>query len=221
MYPQTRERPRQSSSTASSTLFASSTGSSGDVPWMSRPTRASSSTSRSLFSDTEAGTEVPKSEGTVVDDRPLIDLDDEPTRTQSIHHEATGPTPGEKLRMLLRQMEAEVRNTTPAPAPSHASTRHRRQSSSSSVEDRPHALIVPTPSRSNWRQGRGNGGLPVERKYTPPSSPEKWADGLLQPDDQEKEGEEVLEDSPPTPPLRAVNPYLYASRRVSDEREST
>jgi hypothetical protein len=38
--------------------------------------------------------------------------------------------------------------------------------------------------------------------------------------DEEEEEMEVLEDSPPTPPLRITNPYLFNSRKVSDERMS-
>lgn len=216
------------------------------------PTRASTSTSRSIFSDNETAVQKYRGEndtdvGTVVDpDRPLIDLDDQDYNAHgqgdklrlsaSAPHQVEavalpGQTPGEKLRMLLRQMEAEVRSTTavnPAPAtvPAPAMTMgeyHRRSTSGSSAGSAQVELVPVTtsiPARSNWRQGRRKGALPMERKYTPPSSPEQQPDHLReQQREEEEEQMEVLEDSPPTPPLRITNPYLYASRRTSDERE--
>lgn len=206
---------------------------------------ASTSTSRSIFSDGEEDTRTQKYRevegdevmevGTVVDkvrerdDRPLIDLgdgygqescfthtDEEEDREDIVPAQGPGPTPtpGDKLRLLLRQMEAEVRNTTPAPPPP-ASTFTRRRQSSSASESGP----VPTPvsSRSHWREGRRIGALPKERSYSPersrspPRSPPRAT--------EEEEDMEILDDSPPTPPLRITNPYLYNSRKVSDERE--
>lgn len=199
------------------------------------PTRASTSTSRSIFSETDNETEGRKYEyeetemGTVVDhDRPLIDLDDDPTSkslaptpqqvVSNTGHGAT-PTPGEKLRLLLKQMEAEVRDTTPAPPPPQTIYQQRRSSASS--DD--HALRESTHSRSNWREGRRIGALPKERKYTPPSSPERQHQDpprhSEEEDQEDQEEQEILDDSPPTPPLRITNPYLYASRKVSDERK--
>lgn len=223
-------RPRQPSSTTSSTLLASST--SGSEAWMP-PTRASTSTSRSIFSETDNETEGRKYQetdmGTVVDhDRPLIDLDDDPTSKtlaprplpqvmSNTGHEAT-PTPGEKLRLLLRQMEAEVRDTTPAPPPPSTGIHQERRSSASSDDHAPMGLS--TQSKSNWREGRRIGALPKERRYTPPSSPERQHQ--VRPrhsEDEQEEEQEILDDSPPTPPLRITNPYLYASRKVSDERK--
>lgn len=220
-------RPRQPSSSTSSTLLASSTSASGSgsEAWMP-PTRASTSTSRSIFSDNDTevqkymndeGTEV----GTVVDhDRPLIDFDDDqPTKTHLPPLASYGttptatPTPGEKLRLLLRQMEAEVRSTTPAPPPPLGQIHQNQQRRSSENSD-----MEPPLSRSNWREGRRIGALPKERKYTPPSSPEKRYQDLDADEGNEEEDQEILDDSPPTPPLRITNPYLYASRKVSDGR---
>lgn len=164
--------------------------------------------------------------GTVVDhDRPLIDLEDDPKSkilapsSQVVEDRMNGttPTPGEKLRLLLRQMEAEVRDTTPAP-PAPSSTQLPQRRSSQNTDD--HPLMGSTLSRSNWREGRRIGALPKERKYTPPSSPENQHQNLPKESEDEEELE-ILDDSPPTPPLRITNPYLYASRKVSDERESS
>lgn len=193
------------------------------------PTRASTSTSRSIFSETDNETEGYKYQetemGTVVDhDRPLIDLEDDPTSkvlappsvVRDTGHGGT-PTPGEKLRLLLRQMEAEVRDTTPAPPPPlPPSTGYQQRRPSTSSDDQ--APMGSTHSRSNWRKGRRIGALPKERKYTPPSSPERQYQNPPR-DDEDEEQQEILDDSPPTPPLRITNPYLYASRKVSDERE--
>ena len=229
-------RPRQPSSTTSSTLLASTASASGSDAWMP-PTRASTSTSRSIFSETGSdneteGLKYEETEmGTVVDhERPLIDLEDDATskyraapriamdETKHGDTPTPTPTPGEKLRLLLRQMEAEVRDTTPAPPPTTTIRQHRRPSESS--DD--HALIGSTNSRSNWREGRRIGALPKERRHTPPSSPEKrFNDPAREPElDDEDEQQEAMDDSPPPPPLRITNPYLYASRKVSDERES-
>lgn len=216
--------------------------------------RGSSQTSRSIFSDgdqdeetnkgdelTEVGTvDMPKiRDGFVLDedegedrDKPLIDFgDDLPRSKRQVEETGPTPTPGDKLRMLLRQMEAEVRNTTPAPTPVAVPTPHhaRRPSESNHQRDqRPYAsdqeseaeyTPIPGPSRSHWREGRRIGALPKERSYSPVSSPERRTRAVGH-EEQEEEGEEVLDDSPPTPPLRIINPYLYNSRKVSDERKS-
>lgn len=199
------------------------------------PTRASTSTSQSISSETDNETEGRKYEqtetgtdtemGTVVDhDRPLIDLEDDPTSKSLAHRPVsrtadigTTPTPGEKLRLLLRQMEAEVRDTTPAPPQTSTNSYQQRRSSQSSDD---HVPMSSAHSRSNWREGRRIGALPKERRYTPPSSPERqYRDPPRQVQDEDEEKQEILDDSPPTPPLRITNPYLYASRKVSDERE--
>lgn len=217
--------------------------------------RGSSQTSRSIFSDggqdeetnkgdelTEVGTvDMPKiRDDFVLDededqdrDRPLIDFGDDVPHSRSRRQvEETGPTPtpGDKLRMLLRQMEAEVRNTTPAPTPVVVPTPyHARRPSDANHQtaQRPYAsdqeseteyTPIPGPSRSHWREGRRIGALPKERSYSPVSSPERRTRAVDH-EEQEKEGEEVLDDSPPTPPLRITNPYLYNSRKVSDERK--
>jgi hypothetical protein len=209
--------------------------------------RGSSQTSRSIFSDeddetnkgdevTEVGTvDMPKiglNEDEDRDrDRPLIDFGDDLPRSTR-HVEEVGPsptpTPGDKLRMLLRQMEAEVRNTMPAPVPTPIqpvpTPYHPRRPPGSSFDQKASVsdqeseveyTPMPGPSRSHWREGRRIGALPKERSYSPVSSPERRTRAV----DEEPEEEEVLDDSPPTPPLRITNPYLYNSRKVSDERK--
>jgi len=180
--------------------------------------RASTSTSRSIFSDgedtnkgdgdemTEVGT---VNMGKIRDERPLIDFgDDHPPPGR--REEEVGPTPGDKLRMLLRQMEAEVRSTTTAtPIPTRRLSFQDQRDPEESFEEEEEEVPVP---KSHWREGRRIGALPKERSYSPVASPERRRS------DQEKE-EEVVDDSPPTPPLRITNPYLYNNRRVSDERK--
>jgi hypothetical protein len=204
--------------------------------------RGSSQTSESHFSDdetnkgdevTEVGTvDMPKIVNEDEDrdrDRPLIDFgDDIPRSARQVEEIEATPTPGDKLRMLLRQMEAEVRNTTPAPVPTPAAPTpyHARRPSgsipttdqrapASDQESELEYTPIPGPSRSHWREGRRIGALPKERSYSPVSSPERRTRAV----DEEPEEEEVLDDSPPTPPLRITNPYLYNSRKVSDERK--
>ena len=212
-------RRRQPSST-SSTLLTPSEGS----DWMPR---ASTSTSRSIFSDGD-GEETNKGlgegegdeeteVGTVdmkMNERPLIDFGDETPVIQVVDEEV-GPTPGDKLRMLLRQMEAEVRNTTPAPTPVPARRPSFQEQLPVHSEDEEEEE-EPTPApKSHWREGRRIGALPKERSYSPVPSPERRRSSSH----HEEEEEEVLDDSPPTPPLRITNPYLYNSRRVSGERK--
>jgi len=223
---------------------------------------ASTSTSRSIFSDgeeytatqgqkymdgggdeeTEVGTVVDKVEVREREDRPLIDLGDgygedtsyaqsEEEIQERVRTPAPGlgpaPTPGDKLRLLLRQMEAEVRNTTPAPPPpapiSDLTVRRRRVSSDTSDDGGGQAEPTPVPTRSHWREGRRIGALPKERSYSPDRSTSPARSPIPPQEQEEQEEMEVLEndgDSPPTPPLRITNPYLYNSRKISDERES-
>jgi hypothetical protein len=221
------------------------------------PATASTSTSRSVFSDGEdtqhkyrlnviegdESTEI----GTVVDkfrerdERPLIDLGDgydtgeedkygvsnNEGRTRTPGPQVPAATPGDKLRLLLRQMEAEVRNTTPAPPPPVAAMQYQSDSDHENEDENeePRGEPTPIPSRSHWREGRRIGALPKERSYSPersttpprrPSIPQTQ----IQVQGDEEDEMEVLEDSPPTPPLRITNPYLYNSRKVSDERMS-
>ena len=206
-------RRRQPSST-SSTLLTPSEGS----EWMPR---ASTSTSRSIFSDgedtnkgygdgdemTEVGT-VNMDKIRERDERPLIDFgDDHPP--SGVTEEEVGPTPGDKLRMLLRQMEAEVRSTTTAtPMPTRRLSFQDQQAPEESFERDEEEEVVPVP-KSHWREGRRIGALPKERSYSPIASPER----------RRSDQEEEVDDSPPTPPLRITNPYLYNNRRVSDERK--
>jgi hypothetical protein len=215
---------RRVPSSTSSTLLTPSEGS----DWMPR---ASTSTSRSIFSDgeetnkelgegdemTEVGT-VDMGMGIKVrDERPLIDFGDEsPVREIQREEEKVGPTPGDKLRMLLRQMEAEVRNTTPAPAPVQPVLTHRPSFQNQPLsEEEEEEEPTPAPlAKSHWKEGRRIGALPKERSYSPIPSPERRRSSSV----HEEEEEVILDDSPPTPPLRITNPYLYNSRRVSDER---
>lgn len=87
-----------------------------------------------------------------MDEEPLIDLGDEPVGGE--------PTPGDKLRMLLSQMDAEIRQATP-------------------VIPR---LLSPVPSKEKdsgqggWRDGRRRGFRKVDersRSPSPPPSPER------------------------------------------------
>jgi hypothetical protein len=200
-------RRRQPSST-SSTLLTPSEGS----EWMPR---ASTSTSRSISSDGEDTNKGDGDEMTEVgtvnmdkirDERPLIDFGDD--NPPPVDREEVGPTPGDKLRMLLRQMEAEVRNTTtaPTPVPTRRLSFQDQQPLEESFEEEEEQVPAP---KSHWREGRRIGALPKERSYSPVASPER----------RRSDHEEEVDDSPPTPPLRITNPYLYNNRRVSDERK--
>ena len=97
-------------------------------------------------------------------------------------------TPGDRLRMLLRQMEAEVRDTTPT---------------------KTSPLVEENKPKSAWRDGR--------RRILPRDNPQENARDDDD-DEEEEEGDEghsdEEDDSPPTPPLRITNPYL--SRRNQD-----
>jgi hypothetical protein len=205
--PLPRRRPPSSTS---STLLTPSEGS----EWMPR---ASTSTSRSIFSDGEDTNKGDGDEMTEVgtvnmdkirDERPLIDFgdDQQPSNLRADREEQVGPTPGDKLRMLLRQMEAEVRSTTTAtPMPTRRLSFQDQQDPEESLEEEEQ---VQAP-KSHWREGRRIGALPKERSYSPIASPER----------RRSDQEEEVDDSPPTPPLRITNPYLYNNRRVSDERK--
>jgi hypothetical protein len=208
-------RRRQPSST-SSTLLTPSEGS----EWMPR---ASTSTSRSIFSDgedtnkgygdgdemTEVGT-VNMDKIRERDEQPLIDFGDghQPSDLKTDREEEIGPTPGDKLRMLLRQMEAEVRSTTQAPTPIPTRRLSFQDQDPEETFERDEPEVVPA-LKSHWREGRRIGALPKERSYSPVASPER----------RRSDQEEEVDDSPPTPPLRITNPYLYNNRRVSDERK--
>jgi hypothetical protein len=208
-------------------------------------TSTTTGTSQSIFSDgedhdtykeeegdevTEVGTvDMPKlrsnyeqEEKEEDEDRPLIDFGQQPPRLDQVGEPM--PTPGDKLRMLLRQMEAEVRNTTPAPAPTPVlitapTPRHaRRPSIPRDISEDERGTPAPAP-KSHWREGRRIGALPKERSYSPIASPERPIARTQTEEFEQEEEMEVLEDSPPTPPLRITNPYLYNNRK-SEERES-
>lgn len=242
-------RPRQpstSSTLLTSSASASASGGSSYMPGRaSTSTSWSDDAGTEVIKDDGAATATVASEGGWRDEAPLIDLDDEAdgetgmtsfeTRQEQDHDLAENaglqqvgvgaglgaePTPGEKLRMLLRQMEAEVRSTgeTPVERPVSALVESEYMSvaeSSSSSSNR---------AKSHWREGRRIGALPKERDFSPPGSPPRRA---ITPDRsafgaREMEvpiahgSDEDDEDSPPTPPLRITNPYLYSSRRVSE-----
>ena len=122
-----------------------------------------------------------------VDEEPLIDFGDEDGGIGG-----TEPTPGDKLRMLLSQMDTEIRQATPVVS----------------------RLVSPVPAqevevekdvgRGGWRDGRRRGFGKVEergRSPSPPPSPER------------------KDESPPTPPPRMTRTFLQPGRRVSGERE--
>lgn len=162
-----------------------------------------SSSSRTSWSDVE--TEIPTSNSKYnLDSRlggyeaPLIDFgdDDEKEETPGMGM-GMEMNPGDKLRMLLRQMEAEVRETVPAPPPPRGISPIKRE----------------TEGKAGWRDRRLNGssrtsGSPDPEKPRRDSSPSP---------ERARMSEE--EESPPTPPMRITNPYLYGPRRVSGERE--
>lgn len=193
-----------------------------------RPGRAGTSTSTSVFSDD--GTEIPVpplpyEKETIGKTRnrtpPLIDLDDddddEEYDDEDVHdgHLRNGPgtetakkkteTPGDKLRLLLRQMEAEVRSVGPV-----------IRSPEIREEPSPEAQARMRSPRAAWRDGRRRllneslDGRSKSRSVTPPSSPEKGRSS-------QDEHEDDADESPPTPPPRISNPY--SSRRVSNESE--
>lgn len=110
---------------------------------------------------------------------PLIDFD-EPAEK----HLTQVEKPADRLKMLLRQMEAEVEETKIKQAAVRAV---------SPVKD----------VKSNWRDGR-RGVLEQQQARRRYSSQEENVEP-----GSEADGEE---DSPPTPPLRITNPYL--SRRT-------
>ena len=214
--------------------LASSTSSLMSSPPPSSLGLLGSASTETSFSD--EGTEIPPfTPETPYDlkmlDQPLIDLNDgegEDTHpafgaSEKRTPAEDGPTPGEKLRMLLRLMEAEVQATTPAPRLSMPVSMARSDSgrsgrSGSSGEAGPSRTRAPrsvdTPV-SSWRANRvgrtrvmerdpveGDGAFSTERSRG--SSPAKRSED---------------DDSPPTPPLRITNPYVHGARRVGMERE--
>jgi len=118
------------------------------------------------------------------DEEPLIDFGDDGFRPGE-------PTPGDKLRMLLSQMDAEIRQVTPViPSPRLVS---------------PVPVVVPVKEVGGWRDGRRRGFEKVDersRSPSPPASPERE------------------EESPPTPPPRITRTFMNPVRRVSGERKS-
>jgi hypothetical protein len=123
----------------------------------------------------------------------LIDFDEEEETDQD--QGVVKMTPAEKLKLLLKQMEVEVRDSTPAPSRIQARPVEKR------AEEQ----------RGGWRDERRRGVPQRDRQavQSRTSSPER---PQLARDDQE-------EESPPTPPPRITNPYLYSARRTSDDRE--
>lgn len=162
----------------------------------------------------------------------LIDLGSEsereaPRQQVSSTNSNGEPTPGEKLRALLRQMNSDVSDMAPARAPSPprlAASPELRPSGSSS-EGR--AARV-----SAWRTQRtGEFGSAYDRtdeerddegedneepiagpSYTSsPERPIQRADGGRR--------RSIQSDSPPTPPPRVMNPYLHTGRKISLEKK--
>lgn len=89
-----------------------------------------------------------------VDEEPLIDFGDEDGGIGG-----TEPTPGAKLRMLLSQMDAEIRQATPV-IPRTIT---------------PIQNLEVEVGRGGWRDGRRRGFEKVERSPSPspPASPER------------------------------------------------
>ena len=113
------------------------------------------------------------------DQTPLIDFEDDTPKQKPLME---GTKPADRLKMLLRQMEMEVFDSTP-------------------VLPRTMRKEITEEVRSGWRGGRRL-GLAVESAYGDevPSSPGRVLE-------HEEDGDDEVE-SPPTPPLRLQNPYL-------------
>lgn len=119
------------------------------------------------------------------DQAPLIDFEEEIPATQKMGAmEETKPA--DRLKMLLRQMEMEVIDSTPAVP------RVLRPSEQKAEE-----------TKTGWRSGRRLGlNHDAERfRDEAPSSPE------IASREHDDDGDDEIE-SPPTPPLRLHNPYL-------------
>ena len=127
------------------------------------------------------------------DSAPLIDFEDdaaEKTTTTKTTGMGEETKPADRLKMLLRQMEMEVIDSTPvAPRTMTQPVKHVEKHVEEEVK--------------GWRSGRRLGlGHEVERRHVDaPSSPEMHIGEL------DEDGDDAIE-SPPTPPLRLHNPYL-------------
>lgn len=134
---------------------------------------------------------------------PLITFDADPK-----------PTPGEKLRALLMQMETEVRSSTPLGI--RRGTDSLASSSSRKSDESP-----PRPGRGVWRDGRSRRGFPPPSPTRLAAQAEAARPRKLV-DVESVETPEVEEESPPTPPPR-IHHYLSASasRRAEDRRTPT
>jgi hypothetical protein len=143
------------------------------------------------------------------DSAPLIDFEEDPAvpavPIRVVDKMGMGmgeeTKPADRLKMLLRQMEMEVIDSTPAVP----------RTSGQSVEE-----VKAEEIKTGWRSGRrlGLGGEGERRDAHVPSSPEMHGgDSEL-----EDDGDDEIE-SPPTPPLRLHNPYL--ARRNDREWRKT
>lgn len=149
-------------------------------------------------------------------ERPLIELDSDPepgfgriSREPGQGGKTQGTKPSEELRRLLRQMEEEVKSSTPAPVPVHSDLGYSPIKRPTSLPSLPPTRARTPPvtedvstRRANWREGRRIGVYPPARDDSP---------------EREQEGDEEEEESPPTPPVRLTNPYLHSIRKVSGE----
>ncbi len=118
----------------------------------------------------------------------LIDFGDD----DGVQGGGVEPTPGDKLRMLLSQMDTEIRQATPVVSRLVSPVRAQEVEVEKDV------------GRGGWRDGRRRGFGKVEergRSPSPPPSPERE------------------DESPPTPPPRMTRTFLQPGRRVSGERE--
>ena len=147
------------------------------------------------------------------DDAPLISFDeDEIPRTGYSHRDEVddrrtngavgGPTPSDKLKMLLRRMDMEIRTTTPAVRRTYE-MEEQEQETEEEYDDHVETK-EPEHFVTGWRAGRRTGLARPETHIAE-----------MEAGEQEEERED-----PPTPPIRAVNnPYL-ARMSSSSESES-
>ena len=163
-----------------------------------------SSSRTSVWSD--EGTEIAheKDNVTVVEEKnrdegPLIDFGEDDEDKVGDVGEYGEVTPGDKLRMLLSQMDAEIRQSTPSIPRIVTPPAIEKEKLHWSLKEG-----MGGEGRYGWRDGRRRAFENVgerSRSPSPPASPERE------------------EESPPTPPPRINRAYIHPTRKTSAERE--
>lgn len=157
----------------------------------------------------------------------LIDLGSESEREAPKQQIPSGgePTPGEKLRALLRQMNSDVSDMAPARAsspPRLAASPELRPSGSSSEgrAARVSAWRTQRTGSSYDRTDEERSGEGEEEDEGPVAGPSYTSSPERRPDQQNDDGRRrsIESDSPPTPPPRVMNPYLHTARKISLEK---